>query len=92
MLSTLFGRATQIKLLEKAEEINCGAIFENAVAQELFAHGYEGYYYANKKKGEVGFLIEYEGSCLPIDFDFTTILWEALLILIFLKYFILKDS
>ena len=67
MLSTLFGRATQIKLLEKAEEINCGAIFENAVAQELFAHGYEGYYYANKKKGEVDFLIEYEGSCLPIE-------------------------
>lgn len=67
MLSTLFGRATQIKLLEKAEEINCGAIFENVVAQELFAHGYDGYYYANKKQGEVDFLIEYEGSCLPIE-------------------------
>ena len=67
MLSTIFGRATQIKLLEKAEEINCGAIFENVVAQELFAHGYDGYYFSNKKQGEVDFLIEYEGNCLPIE-------------------------
>ena len=67
MLSTMFGRATQIKLLEKAKDINFGAIFENAVAQELFAHGYEGYYFSSKKQGELDFVIEHEGKCLPID-------------------------
>lgn len=47
--------------------MNCGAIFENAVAQELRTHGYDGYYFNSKKLGELDFVIEYEGKCLPIE-------------------------
>lgn len=58
----------QIKLFSKAKEINYGSIFENFVAQELSAHGFDGLYYFNsKKQGEVDFLIEYAGNVLPIE-------------------------
>ena len=67
MLTTLYGRATQIQLMQKDKSINCGAMFENVVAQELRAHGYDGYYFSNKKLGELDFVIEYEGKCLPIE-------------------------
>lgn len=67
LLTTCYGRASQIKLLEKAKEINCGAIFENIVAQELISKGYELYYFASKVQGEVDFLIEHNGKALPIE-------------------------
>ena len=35
-----------------------GSIYETVVAQELKAHGYDLYYYDNKKNGEVDFLID----------------------------------
>lgn len=38
--------------------INLGTVYETVVAQELKAHGYELYYYDNKKNGEVDFLID----------------------------------
>lgn len=47
--------------------MNCGAIFENAVAQEPHTHGYDGYYFNSKKLGELDFVIEYEGKSLPIE-------------------------
>lgn len=68
MLTTMYGSATIIKLLSKEKEINCGAMFENFVAQELKAHGFENlYYFNNKKHGKVDFLIEYENDVLPIE-------------------------
>lgn len=67
LLTTSYGRATQMQLLQNGGDMNCGAIFENAVAQELRAHSYEGYYFSSKKLGEVDFVIEYEGHCLPIE-------------------------
>ena len=67
LLTTSYGRAAQIKILERAKEINFGAIFENVVAQELTANGYELYYFASKTQGELDFLIEHEGKCLPIE-------------------------
>lgn len=58
----------QLKLLSKEKDINYGAIFENVVAQELSAHGYDNLYYFNsKKQGEVDFVIEYKGNVLPIE-------------------------
>ncbi len=58
----------QLKLLAKEKSINYGAIFENAIAEELTAHGFEDlYYYSSKKQGEVDFLIEHKGSLLPIE-------------------------
>lgn len=57
------------KLLCGEKEINFGAPYENAAAQELFAHGFEGklYYYNSKKHGEVDFLLEYKGDVLPLE-------------------------
>lgn len=57
----------QIKLLNKEQEINYGAIYENAVAQELHAKGFNAYYYKNNTLGEVDFLIEREGEVIPIE-------------------------
>ena len=67
LLTTCYGRASQIKLLDKEKEINCGAIFENIVAQELTANGYDLYYFASKTQGELDFVIEFNGSVLPIE-------------------------
>ena len=48
-------------------DINFGAIYENAVAQELKAHGFDLYYFQSKKQGELDFLIEHKGHILPIE-------------------------
>ncbi len=45
-----------------------GAIYENVVAEELLAHGFENlFYYNSKKKGEVDFVTEYNGNVFPIE-------------------------
>ncbi len=67
MLTTLYGKATKLQLLSGNEDINNGALYENAVAQELTAHGFALYYYNSKKFGELDFLIEYRGKILPIE-------------------------
>lgn len=67
MLTTMFGRATKQKLLTDRSDMNNGAIYENVVAQELKAHGFDLYYYNGKKFGELDFLIEYNGRVLPIE-------------------------
>ena len=67
MLTTLYGRATKIQLVSDNQNINNGALYENAVAQELKAHGFRLYYYNSKKFGELDFIIEYEGKVLPIE-------------------------
>lgn len=67
MLTTMCGRATKQKLLTDRSDINSGAIYENVVAQELKAHGFELYYYNSKKLGELDFLVEYNGKVLPIE-------------------------
>ncbi len=40
MLTTLYGKATKLQLLSGNQDINNGALYENAVAQELTAHGF----------------------------------------------------
>lgn len=57
----------QLKILNKEISVNNGAIFENAVAQELKALGYNLFYFISKKLGEIDFLIEYKGEILPIE-------------------------
>ena len=49
--------------------INLGSVYETAVACELKAHGYDLYYYDNRKKGEVDFLVDdYSSlSVLPVE-------------------------
>ncbi len=56
------------KILNNEKSINFGAIYENAVAQLLTAHGYQYLNYYNKKDmGEIDFLIEYQGKVLPLE-------------------------
>lgn len=67
LLTTIYGKGCKLKIVSKQKDINKGAIFENVVAQELHAHGYPLYYYNNKKKGELDFVIEQSGKVLPIE-------------------------
>ncbi len=56
-------------ILDDEPSINLGAVYENVVAQELKAHGHSLFYYDNRKKGEVDFLIDdYSNlSILPVE-------------------------
>ena len=56
------------KILNNEKDINFGSIYENVCASLLRTHGYEYlYYYNNKAKGEVDFVIEYKNDVLPIE-------------------------
>lgn len=65
----LFSTGTRDKLLNREININYGAPYENVVAQQLVAHGFDDrlYYYNSKKHGEVDFLIEKDGRVLPLE-------------------------
>lgn len=67
LLTSVYGKVSKLKIVNGDKDINKGAVYENVVAQELHAHGFELYYYNNKKKGELDFVIEYEGQVLPIE-------------------------
>ena len=56
-------------MLDDVPSINLGSVYENVVASELKAHGYDLYYYDNKKNGEVDFLVDdYDTlSAVPIE-------------------------
>lgn len=67
LLSTEYGKSFKNAILNFDDNINYGAVYENVVAQELIAHGFKGYYYSNKKQGELDFIIEYKNKVLPIE-------------------------
>ena len=67
LLTTIYGKACKLRIVNKEKDINKGAVYENVVAQELYAHGYPLYYYNSKKKGELDFVIEHAGKVLPIE-------------------------
>ena len=56
-------------VLDDVRSINLGSVYESVVASELIAHGFKLYYYDNRNKGEVDFLIDdFESlSTLPIE-------------------------
>ena len=56
-------------VLDEETGVNLGAVYESVVAQELKAHGHELYYYDNRTKGEVDYLInDYENlASLPVE-------------------------
>ncbi|MBR4118906.1 MAG: ATP-binding protein [Bacteroidales bacterium] len=58
ILSGIFYRNNIKAVMSDIRSINLGSIYETVVAQELKAHGYELYYYDNKKNGEVDYLID----------------------------------
>ena len=68
LLSSMYETdGVQLKILNNELNINFGSIFENVATQELKAHGFQLYYYNNKKKGEVDYLIELNGKTVPIE-------------------------
>ena len=56
-------------ILDDEQSINLGAVYETVVASELIAHGHKLFYYDNRSKGEVNFMIDdYEHlSVAPIE-------------------------
>ncbi|MCC8118284.1 MAG: AAA family ATPase [Bacteroidales bacterium] len=56
-------------VLDDVDSVNLGAVYETVVAQELKCHGYNLFYYDNKKIGEVDFLIDdtMAMSSLPLE-------------------------
>lgn len=68
LLACQYSDGIQLKILTGDDAINHGSIYENVVAQELLAHGFdELYYYNSKKMGEVDFVLEYDGNVFPIE-------------------------
>lgn len=67
LLASLYADGIQLKILDNEPSINFGSVYENAVAQELWAHGFRLYYYNNKRQGELDFVIEQNGEVLPIE-------------------------
>ncbi len=67
LLAAQYADGIQLRILTGDRGINYGAVYENAVAQELAAHGVALYYYNSKKRGEVDFVVEYGGKVLPIE-------------------------
>ena len=67
LLASECSQGIQLKIISGDDKLNYGAIFENYIAQELTACEHDLYYYNNKKRGELDFLIEYDGEVLPIE-------------------------
>ena len=64
----LYGNNIQA-IMEDQKSINLGSVYETVVASELVAHGYKLFYYDNRNKGEVDYLIDdYNSlSTVPIE-------------------------
>lgn len=67
LLAAQYADGIQVRIIKGDKDINFGSIYENAVAQELVAHGFEPYFYNSKKRGEIDFVIENDGKVLPIE-------------------------
>ena len=67
LLASEYSQGIQLKIISGDDKLNYGAIFENYIAQELTACEHDLYYYNNKKRGELDFLIEYDGEVLPME-------------------------
>ena len=67
LLAYQYAEGIQLRIINDEKGINYGSIYENVVAQELQAHGFELYYFNSKKQGELDFIIEKDGHTLPIE-------------------------
>ena len=69
ILSSILYGMNAYAVLNDKKSINLGTVYESFVAQELKAHGFKLFYYDNKKKGEVEFLIDDHNklSVMPIE-------------------------
>ncbi len=69
MLTAQLYRNNIRSVLDDERSVNLGAVYETAVALQLKANGHRLFYYDNRKKGEVDFLVDdYSStSVLPIE-------------------------
>jgi len=67
LLTVQYGNAMRLKILAMDTRVNLGGIFENAVAQQLNAHGFRTYFYNSHKNGELDFLVEFGDEVVPIE-------------------------
>lgn len=67
LLAAQYMNGIQLEILNGAVDVNFGSVYENAVAQELSAHGFELNYYDSNRHGELDFVLEREGGVLPVE-------------------------
>ena len=69
ILTNILYRTNIRAVLDDVKSINLGTVYEAVVASELKAHGFNLFYYDNRTKGEVDYLIDdYESlSVVPIE-------------------------
>ena len=69
LLTSQLYRTNLTPILNNDKSINLGSVYENIVATELKAHGNSLFYYDNRQRGEVDFIIDdYNSlSVLPIE-------------------------
>lgn len=67
LLASQYADGIQLKILTGDSSVNIGAVYENVVAEELLTHGITPYYYNNKRRGEVDFVISIGGKVMPIE-------------------------
>lgn len=69
LLTNVLYRHEVSAVLNDELSVNLGSVYESVVASELKAHGHELFYYDNKTKGEVDFIVDdYNSlSVLPIE-------------------------
>ncbi len=58
ILTNIFFGTNIRAIMDDVPSINLGSVYETVVAQELRAHGFNLFYYDNKKAGEVDYLID----------------------------------
>ena len=58
LLTNILYRHNVRAILDDQKSINLGTVYESVVASELKAHGFKLFYYDNKAKGEVDYLID----------------------------------
>ena len=67
LLTSAYPAETKLELINKNSEVNNGAHFENAVAQQSTANGLEPYFCKKKNIGELDVLVEMDGKVVPIE-------------------------
>ncbi|MCI1741570.1 MAG: AAA family ATPase [Prevotella sp.] len=67
LLACQYAAGLQLRILNGEKNINFGSVFENFVAEELHAHGFELYYFNSKKQGELDFIFEQNGYTVPVE-------------------------
>lgn len=67
LLACQYTGSIGLQILKGDSTINFGSIYENAVAQELHAHGFPLYYFNSKRQGELDFIVEDNTEVLPIE-------------------------